>query len=175
MFTKRQSTKFLNAFTLAEVLITLGIIGIISAMTIPMLIQKYSQYVVEIKLKRFYTTMAQAITMAETDYGAKEHWYGELRPGAGENIKWFNTYRKEMMGFITFQMVVVLLLLLGSSNLITSFTQAMSKSVKNYPKTDKDDVHSHLSLCQHLQTFIPIAMARVLNLLNLDGTDKLNS
>lgn len=94
MFTKRQSTKFSNAFTLAEVLITLGIIGIISAMTIPMLIQKYSQYVVEIKLKRFYTTMAQAITMAETDYGAKEHWYGELRPGAGENIKWFNTYLK---------------------------------------------------------------------------------
>lgn len=32
--------KYLHAFTLAEVLITLGIIGIVATMTLPSLIQK---------------------------------------------------------------------------------------------------------------------------------------
>ena len=38
----KSKTKFQKAFTLAEVLITLGIIGVVSAMTIPTLIQNYN-------------------------------------------------------------------------------------------------------------------------------------
>ena len=51
---KRDSSDFIlrmkkkkAAFTLAEVLITLGIIGIVAAMTMPMLIAKYQKLVVE--------------------------------------------------------------------------------------------------------------------------------
>lgn len=37
--------KKLNAFTLAEVLITLGIIGVVAAMTLPTLIQNHQKQV----------------------------------------------------------------------------------------------------------------------------------
>ena len=42
-----QNDKKKVAFTLAEVLITLGIIGVVAAMTMPMLIAKYQKLVVE--------------------------------------------------------------------------------------------------------------------------------
>ena len=51
------------AFTLAEVLITLGIIGVVAAMTMPSLIEQHrkSEYIT--RLKRFYTTMQQAVLL----------------------------------------------------------------------------------------------------------------
>lgn len=55
-------------FTLAEVLITLGIIGVVAAITIPGLITKYRRIVVESKLKKFYSTMNQALKMSLTDH-----------------------------------------------------------------------------------------------------------
>ena len=57
------------AFTLAEVLITLGIIGIVAAMTIPGLITKYHRHVVETKLVKFDSIINQAVRMsiAEND------------------------------------------------------------------------------------------------------------
>ena len=39
-----------NAFTLAEVLITLGIIGIVAAMTLPTLLNKYNEQVTVTKV-----------------------------------------------------------------------------------------------------------------------------
>ncbi len=62
------------AFTLAEVLITLGIIGIVAAMTIPTLIQNYRKQVVETRLSKFYSVMNQAIKMASVEYGPPETW-----------------------------------------------------------------------------------------------------
>ncbi len=57
------------AFTLAEVLITLGIIGVVAAITIPGLITKYHRHVVETKLARFDSIINQAVRMsiAEND------------------------------------------------------------------------------------------------------------
>lgn len=48
------------AFTLAEVLITLGVIGILSAITIPSLIQIYQDIVLTNKLKKGYSQISQA-------------------------------------------------------------------------------------------------------------------
>ena len=48
------------AFTLAEVLITLGIIGVVAAMTIPGLITKYRDAVTVTKVKKTYSEMSQA-------------------------------------------------------------------------------------------------------------------
>ena len=42
----------LNAFTMAEVLITLGIIGIIAAITMPSLIKNYKKHEAEVRLKK---------------------------------------------------------------------------------------------------------------------------
>ena len=52
------------AFTLAEVLITLGIIGVVAAITIPGLMTKYRRSVVEKKLIKFESIMNQAIRMS---------------------------------------------------------------------------------------------------------------
>ncbi len=61
------------AFTLAEVLITLGIIGVVAAMTIPTLISNYNEKQTVTKLKKVYSTLNQAYTMAtiENDVGTK--------------------------------------------------------------------------------------------------------
>lgn len=63
-----------RAFTLAEVLITLGIIGVVVAMTMPSLIQKRTNSEVEAKLKKIYSVMNQAILLSEQDNGPKEYW-----------------------------------------------------------------------------------------------------
>ncbi len=59
---------------MSEVLITLGIIGVVAALTMPTLIQNYKKHVVETRLKRFYSTMNQAIAMAKIDYGDYRDW-----------------------------------------------------------------------------------------------------
>lgn len=63
-----------KAFTLAEVLITLGIIGIVAALTLPTLIQSNKNLEVEAKLKKFYSIMNQAISLSELDNGPYEYW-----------------------------------------------------------------------------------------------------
>jgi len=63
-----------TAFTMAEMLITLAIIGIVAALTIPNLIQKYKKVEVETKLKRFYSMANQAIQLSEIENGPKTSW-----------------------------------------------------------------------------------------------------
>ena len=58
-----------KAFTLAEVLITLTIIGIIAALTIPTLIQSYKKHEAEAKIKLSYSLLSNALKMAEAEYG----------------------------------------------------------------------------------------------------------
>lgn len=64
----------INAFTLAEVLITLGIIGVVAAMTLPALIQKNNTIVVETRLEKFYSSINQAIKLSELKNGDKKYW-----------------------------------------------------------------------------------------------------
>lgn len=47
-------------FTLAEVLITLGIIGVVAAMTMPTLVSKYRQRALETAFKKTYSNLMQA-------------------------------------------------------------------------------------------------------------------
>ncbi len=63
-----------KAFTLAEVLITLGIIGIVAAMTLPTLVQKYKEKQRVTQLKKAYSILNQAFTMAVNDYGTPDNW-----------------------------------------------------------------------------------------------------
>ncbi|MBR1754659.1 type II secretion system protein [bacterium] len=63
-----------GAFTLAEVLITLGIIGVVAALAIPTLISNNNKRIVETRLAKFYSTMNQAIELSEVDNGPKEKW-----------------------------------------------------------------------------------------------------
>ena len=62
------------AFTLAEVLITLGIIGVVAAMTMPALIEHHQKSVISSRLKKFYSSINQAIKLSEVDNGSSEYW-----------------------------------------------------------------------------------------------------
>ena len=62
------------AFTLAEVLITLGIIGVVAAMTMPSLINKYQEKVTVTKLKKMYNILSNAYLSARIDNGDVADW-----------------------------------------------------------------------------------------------------
>jgi len=62
------------AFTLAEVLITLGIIGVVAAMTMPTLIQKHQQQVLITRLKKDYSIMSQALVTSYAENGEFKEW-----------------------------------------------------------------------------------------------------
>ena len=102
LFTTHHSLRK-TAFTLAEVLITLGIIGVVSAMTLPTLIESHNRQVVETRLEKFYSTINQAIVRAEVDFGDRSDWYqdtnnietdenGKPINGSSGVEKWWNTY-----------------------------------------------------------------------------------
>ena len=63
-----------GAFTLAEVLITLGIIGVVAAMTLPVLIEKLDERQNISMLKKFYSEFANATNLLRYDYGEPESW-----------------------------------------------------------------------------------------------------
>ncbi len=64
----------LRAFTLAEIIIVLGIIGVIAAMTIPNLIMSYQKEQTVTQLKKIYTELNQALKLAEVDNGSPDNW-----------------------------------------------------------------------------------------------------
>ena len=57
------------AFTLAEVLITLAIIGVVAAMTIPTLMANYQQKVLNNQFKKTYAMLNQALLNAQSQLG----------------------------------------------------------------------------------------------------------
>lgn len=56
-----------KAFTLVEVLITLGIIGVVAALTIPTLVNNYRKKQFETGLKKEYSVLLQALDMYKQD------------------------------------------------------------------------------------------------------------
>ena len=78
-----------TAFTLAEVLITLGIIGIVASLTLPNIIYNYQKHVVETRLQKFYSTINQAVRLTEQDYGDRENW---AQQGNQNEIEFINKY-----------------------------------------------------------------------------------
>lgn len=61
-------------FTLAETLITLGIIGIIAAITLPSIIGRYQEKVTISQLKQTYSLLSQAFAMAIEEHGTVDSW-----------------------------------------------------------------------------------------------------
>ena len=59
------------AFTMAEVLITLGIIGIIAAMTLPTLIRNQRNKALETAFKKNYSAISRALDMYQAENGER--------------------------------------------------------------------------------------------------------
>ena len=78
-----------NGFTLAEVLITLGIIGVVAALTMPALIGNYKRQQTIQQLKKVYSVLGQAYNRAVADYGDGTEW-DEITPQTAFN--YYDTY-----------------------------------------------------------------------------------
>ena len=64
----------LFAFTLAEILIVVGIIGIIAQMTIPQLVADFQVRSTVTALKKAHSTISQAYTLAVQENGTPDTW-----------------------------------------------------------------------------------------------------
>ena len=90
------STKKKFAFTLAEVLITLGIIGIVAAITIPGLISNKQKMEIETKLREDYSIIQQSMKMSENDGLTIDPYMPEP---VQEIQKWFDTFLAPYMKY----------------------------------------------------------------------------
>ena len=80
-------------FTLAEVLVTLGIIGVVAAMTMPTLISNHQKTVYVTQLKKVYTELSQAAKRAMNDnnlVSLDEGKFTSYNPNASKDF--LNTY-----------------------------------------------------------------------------------
>lgn len=82
-------------FTLAEVLITLGIIGVVAAMTIPVLLTKMEHNAKIAKLQKSISIMNQAMRMSISENGEYDGW-DKLAPKPYVE-KYFAPYLKIVM------------------------------------------------------------------------------
>ena len=64
----------MKGFTLAEVLITLGIIGVVAAITIPNVVQNYQKKVFSTRLKKTFSDLNQAIKFSQIENGDVDTW-----------------------------------------------------------------------------------------------------
>ena len=110
---KQTQTSCTNAFTMAEVLISLVVIGIVAILTLPTLIKKYEERATITKVKKAYTQFSEAIKLAVLEQGSYDFstsdcgqkYYEYLSPylniskycGTGKGC-WPNTMIKHLHG-----------------------------------------------------------------------------
>lgn len=92
---KKKNVKKKPGFTLAEVLIVIGIVGIVAEMTIPTVIQNASDQASVIALKKNYSVIQQAITTAVANEGPIDTWYTGADATEG-NVAVNNIFAKYM-------------------------------------------------------------------------------
>lgn len=84
VYNKSKKIPLSKGFTLAEVLITLAIIGIVASLTIPSLISKTGDQETTVKVKKLYSSLSSATDMINKDcYGSILNCLSN--PNAGDN------------------------------------------------------------------------------------------
>ena len=100
-----------KAFTLAEVLITLGIIGVVAALTLPNIVGYYKRKESSVRIKKFYSIMEQAIRLSEIDNAEVMYWEKESMdtddPDFGTNnpkktLKYFLSYIEPYLKYTSY-------------------------------------------------------------------------
>ena len=88
----------ISGFTLAEVLITIGIIGVVAAMTLPSLIADYQKKQTATQLKKSYSIISQALTASQYENGDMTEW-GMNNMGDANGDFWSN-YKVIVTAFV---------------------------------------------------------------------------
>lgn len=117
-----------KGFTLAEVLITLGIIGVVAAMTIPALVNKYQEKVTVTKVKKMFSTLSNTYELAKIDLGDYTQW--ELKKNGQGAVKFRDIMTKNLK-------------ILKKCDTYTDFSDCgIAKTIYQHPKTKIVDVVS---------------------------------
>ena len=84
-----------NAFTLAEVLVTLGIIGVVSALTLPTLVKNHQRQTYTVQLQKVFNELAQAAEQVKADSNSANLNESQLRRRGSEFLltNYFKTTR----------------------------------------------------------------------------------
>lgn len=118
------------AFTLAEVLITLGIIGVVAALTIPALIANHKKQVVVTRMQKFYSTINQAIKLSEVENGEASNWPSTEHLDSDSLYDFWNNY---MLKYFTSKDVIKIsdgiLVILSDGSAFGVYNPAVSSSV----------------------------------------------
>lgn len=77
-----------RGFTLAEVLVTIGIVGIVAAITLPVVFRECQKFVLRIQFKKTYSTLSQALQKAQADLGyIPQCYYVTSKIGSTSGLK----------------------------------------------------------------------------------------
>ena len=96
-----------KAFTLAEVLITLGIIGVVAATAIPAIVAKYRKKVIETKLQVAYSVINSVIKLSETENDSCDLWQyptenaSSSKKGTEETKEFIDKYIKPYLKYVS--------------------------------------------------------------------------
>ena len=89
------SSRVRVGFTLAEVLITLGVIGVVAAMTIPALLNATQGKELEAGFKKSYSVLSQAVQRMQYEEGLSGDWESEF----GSNT-FLPVFRKYLLNYV---------------------------------------------------------------------------
>lgn len=160
-------------FTLAEVLITLGIIGIVAAMTMPVLIQNHRNKVVETRLEKFYSAINQAVLLSEADNGDKQYWFADLQgadiddegnpiEGSSNLEKWFKKYIMPYLNDIKYETLTdgTFIIYFADGSALATVTATNGRDWYFYPsnveKCMEKTVDKANGVCRFVFSFKPV-------------------
>ncbi len=78
--------KFSKGFTLAEVLITLAVIGVVAALTMPVIYAKIERHILNNRFKKMYSTLSQVLEKTLFDKGYNMGCYVKYPAGGGDGL-----------------------------------------------------------------------------------------
>ena len=87
--------KKIKSFTLAEVLITLVVIGIIAAITVPVVMANHRKTETAARVKKFYSMMSEVVARSEIESGLKTYEWDYGISGCynyDESTRFYETY-----------------------------------------------------------------------------------
>ncbi len=82
-----RSQRRVSAFTLAEVLITLAIIGVVAALTIPVVVKNYQETAAVSRVKKHYRNIADIVQQWQVEEGCSDNVSGCIEKYNGYNCK----------------------------------------------------------------------------------------